>query len=324
MTAVAILGQGQVGHAVAEILRARGQHQVLGPFGRSEADLATRSKADVVLIATTTRLADVAQHVEEAVTCGSNVLVTAEEAADPYLADAEIAIRLDLLAREHDVSICGTGVNPGLIFDALVLTLLGAHEANVDIVVRRTVDISGFGGTVLRLIGIGLSPDEFGAGVSSGSVLGHAGFPQSMSLVAKAIGIVIDQIDRDLSPVFAITQTVLPNGIVIAPGQTVGVDQTYVAIVQGRAWFTSGFYGHVDLTSTGRKPSDVIEFWEDGGLVRTFSATPGIGAQSGSQNVITNSIDRIIRAQPGWISVADLPPAFPSRVYGHRMKGISG
>ncbi len=313
MASVAIVGRGQLGNAVAEVLRAGGRHEVRGPFGRVECGEGTSSGADVVVIATTTRFADISGHVEAAVIAGSNVLVTAEEAADPSIVDPILSARLDDLARQRGVSICGAGVNPGLIFDALVLTLLGTTDALVDIVVRRTVDISGFGPAVLRRIGVGLDTVEFEAGVAGGSVLGHAGFPQSMSVVAKAVGIRIDHVDRRLTPLISTEDVILANGVRIAAGQAVGVDQEYVGVAEGRPWYTASFFGHCVLPSTGNSATDVIEFWRDGEIERSFVATPGIGAQHGSRNMVVNSIDRILKARSGWISVADLPPATPQR-----------
>ena len=183
---VAIYGTGQLGGAVADILAACSRYRVVGPFGRSDRAAALGGGADVVVIATTTLLRDVVDDVEAAVRAGSNVLVSAEEAAFPFMVDEVTATRSDALAVEQGVSVAGVGVNPGLIFDALVLTLLGTVPPGCDLDVRRVVDISGFGSTVLRRIGIGFSADEFAAAVSAERILGHAGFPQSMAIVAGA------------------------------------------------------------------------------------------------------------------------------------------
>jgi hypothetical protein len=34
--------------------------------------------------------------------------------------------------------------------------------------------------------------------------------------------------------------------------------------------------------------------------------------QSGSASIVANSVRRVVAAAPGWRTVADLPPAFPS------------
>lgn len=320
MATIAIYGAGQLGTSVAELLRERASHTVEGPFSREQRGAALASGADVVLIAVTTFFRDVADYIREAVTAGSNVLVSAEECAYPWAVDRTLADELDALARDRGVSIAGCGVNPGLIFDGLVLTLLGAapwpppqpgQRPRVGITVRRTVDISKFGATVLRRIGIGATPQEFAARVAGGTIVGHAGFPQSMSVVADALGVHIDGIDRVLQPVLTETPLDLPGRFIVPSGHSAGVDQTYTARVAGEPWFTSHFFGHVDPGGIGRMPRDELTISLGEAVHQTITLNPGIAAQAGSQNMVANSVERIIAAEPGWVTVAQLPPAYP-------------
>ena len=52
-----------------------------------------------------------------------NVVATAEEMSYPKAQEPELAAEMDRLAKENGVSILGTGINPGLIMDLLVLIL---------------------------------------------------------------------------------------------------------------------------------------------------------------------------------------------------------
>jgi hypothetical protein len=319
MASISIYGAGQLGQAVAAMVRERGSHRVAGPFSADQRDLALNSGCDLVLIATTTRFKDVAGDIRDALLAGSNVLVSAEECAYPWAVDSELAQELDQLAKSRGVSVAGAGVNPGLIFDALVATLLGPTPSGLDktgnprttIIVRRTVNISQFGATVLRRIGVGVSEEKFLAKVKGGEILGHAGFPQSMSVVADGLGLTIDRIEKELLPVLTETPIDLPNRFTVEVGQSAGVNQTYTAIVGGKPWFTSHFFGHVDLAGLNKSAQDEIELSIDGKVHQKISLNPGIGAQMGSQNMVANSIERIINANPGWVTVAQLPPAFP-------------
>ena len=196
MGVVTIYGAGQLGGNVASILRDRGEHEVRGPFARQEDRAALDSGADLVIIATTSRFRDVAAYIERAVRAGSNVLVSAEECANPWLVDANTADRIDTLARENAVTVMGAGLNPGLIFDALVLTLLGAIPDGASVVVSRVVDIGHFGPAVLERLGVGVDEQTFRDRVASGEILGHAGFPQSMSIVARGLRSQIDRISE--------------------------------------------------------------------------------------------------------------------------------
>ena len=295
---VAIVGNGQLALGVASVLSEREDVAVLGPTTRAEQNRALTSGADVVIIATTTRLADVAESVEIAVTNGSNVIVSAEECAYPWAVDPETADRLDALARQKRVTVLGAGLNPGFIFDALIITMTGVRASLDGIVVSRTVDLSGFGPSVRERLGLGVDVSTFHAGVASGKILGHAGFPQSMSIAAQALGIDIDRIDTLLEPI-------------LDGGLTVGVRQVYTAIVEGREWYRATFIGHLDPAGAGLTARD--ELILRGPLPLICTVDPWVGAQEGSQAIIANSIDRVIDARAGWITVAELPPAHPSR-----------
>jgi hypothetical protein len=306
---VSIYGAGQLGQGVARILVGRHGYSVRGPFSREQRTPALTRGADLVLIATTTRLRDVIDDVRLAVASGSNVLVSAEESANPWLVDESLADTVHDEALAAGVTVVGAGLNPGLIFDALVLTILGAAPDNVDITVQRTVDISGFGPAVLGRIGVGISAKEFARGVATGDILGHAGFPQSMSVVGRAIGRSASTIDAHLRPMVTDHSISLTDGRTIDAGLTAGVDQTYRAIDQGHTWFTAQFIGHVAPERAGLHLADVITLRCRGEVVQEVRATPCFPSQSGSQHVLANSVDRVIAARPGWLTVADLPPA---------------
>ncbi len=312
MTTIAIYGAGLLGTNVANLLSVRPSLSVHGPYGRTEREKALCSGADVVIIATTTRLRDVADDVRAAINSGSNVLISAEEAAFPFIVDDSIARSLDSLARRKGVTVAGTGVNPGLIFDALVLTLLGSSPRGCRVHVRRVVDISGFGETVLRRIGVGKSESDFSLAVESEEILGHAGFPQSIHVVANALGLKVERIEKILLPVVATQDIELPGKLTIKSGESAGVSQTYTGIVDNEPWFIAHFFGHVSLNMIKKDSGDDIDLMLNQKPIQSIKLRPGIGAQVGSQNMVANSIDRIISARPGWVTVAEMSPAFPA------------
>lgn len=311
MTSVSIYGDGQLGRSVAGLLLELPRYEVFGPYGRDDRARALAFGVDLVIIATTTRLKDVAEDIEMAVAAGSNVLVSAEESAFPFVVDAERAAQLAAMARARGVTIAGAGVNPGLMFDSLVLTMLGAAPRGCSVHVRRKVDLSGFGATVLRRIGIGNTVAEFERAVEAGEILGHAGFPQSMAIVAHAIGARIERIEKRLRPVITKEAIEIPGRFVVDPGQSAGVDQTYTAFVDGRPWFVANFLGHVALRAAGHEPSDDIDLTHGRRPFQSIKLRPGIDAQIGSSNMVANSVERVLAARPGWVTVAEMQPAYP-------------
>lgn len=292
---VAIYGAGQAGSAVAALLARRGL-VVEGPFGRHERTAALQGGADVVVITTTSFLADVADDVRAAIEAGSNVLTSAEEAADPWATDATLADELDRRACARGVTVLGAGLNPGFAFDALVLTAMGACVDVRSLRVERVVDLSGFGPAILRRLGVGYTPDAFADGIAQGTITGHIGFPQSMRVVARALGVDIERIDRAIEPL-------------LADGRTAGFVQRYVALAGGRPWFTADFTGHVAPRAAGLVTADVIEV--DATPPVRMEIAGGLPSQAGSAAVLANSVARVAAAAPGWLTVADLPPALP-------------
>lgn len=307
---VAFYGAGQVSTNSAEILRRREGIEVLGVFGRERRDDALRSGADVVVIATTSFLTEIADDVRDAVEAGSNVITTAEEAAYPWANDALIADRLDALARSRGVTVLGAGLNPGFAFDALVVTACGVVPEVTSLLVERVVDLSGFGAAVLKRIGVGHSAESFEEGRRSGRVTGHVGFPQSMRVVAGRLGVEIEQIDRELEPSFA-EERLAASSLTVEPGQTAGFRQRYTAISGGELWFEALFTGHVSPLAIGLEPRDAITIRGPYGGVN-LAVTPGMNPQSGSASIVANSVRRVAAAAPGWTTVADLPPAVPA------------
>lgn len=305
---VAIFGSGQLGSNIAAIARRRSDIELIGPAGRAARDEALRSGADVVVIATTSFLSEVAEDVRAAVTHGSNVLVSAEEAAFPWAVDEGLADELHALAVAHGVTVVGAGLNPGFAFDGLVVACTGP-TARVDaLAVERVADLSGFGATVLRRIGVGFEEQDFIDGVRDGRITGHIGFPQSMQVVGAKLGRRLERVEPHIAPIIA-TRPHRGAHVAVEPGQSAGFEQRYVGIVDGEPWFTATWVGHLDLSAIDRSPRD--EIWIRGEPDLHYLVDPGLNAQTSASSIFANSFERVIAARPGWLTVADLPPAHP-------------
>jgi hypothetical protein len=323
---VILCGVGGVGRNVARLLSARPGYRLAAAYTRNpklagqdlgalagvtplgvgvttDRQAALAEPADLLLVATTSFLHEVEPDLRAGVEHGLNVITTAEEAAFPWLTDARLADELDALAREQGVSLIGFGLNPGFIFDALLLTASGVAWDVQSIRLRRVVDISRFSATIQRRLGIGFTAEEFAAGVKAGSITGHIGFPQSFHLAARCFNRRIERIEKSFEPLLA-ERRYENEQLAVAPGTTGGFIQRSVAIVDGAPWMNAEFVAHVDPPSAGYAAAD--SFTIEGYNPIHITIDPGCQPQLGTAGMIANCIPRVVAAPPGFITVADL------------------
>jgi hypothetical protein len=333
---VTLLGTGRVGRDVARLTSQRPGFRVVAAHSRNPRfqgkDMGTHAGAvplgveitgdrgralavpsDIAVIATTSFLRDVADDIRAAVTAGLNVICTAEEMLFPWIVDQSLADSLDRLAREHDTTILGAGANPGFIFDSLVLTATGAIWSVDFIRGRRVVDCSHFSATILRRLGFGYTKNEFESGATAGTIYGHIGFPQSISLIAAKLGVEIDPIEKRLEPILA-EKPFTMDSLEIAPGQTVGFIQRVVGSTRGKPWYQAEFIGHASPSEAGFEAMDSFDIQGHPDL--HFSIKPGFNPHFTSAAIVANSLRRVVESRAGLVTIADLPPAFPSPTIG--------
>jgi hypothetical protein len=328
---VILFGVGRVGSDVARLLNARPGFRVVGAYTRNprfdgkdlfgvqittDRQNVLRVPADIAVIATTSFLRDVVEDIRAAVQAGLNVICTGEEMLFPWTVDRSVADDLDKLARERKVSVLGAGANPGFIFDALVLTAAGAAWNVESIHGRRVVNCSHFSATILRRLGFGYSAEEFKSGALAGRIYGHIGFPQSIALVAESIGVKIEKIEKGLEP-FIAEKPYRMDHLTVQAGQSVGFLQKAVGYVDGRPWYVADFIGHADPVSAGFEVKDSIDI--EGYAPIHLTTNPGFNPHLTSAAILANSLRRIRDARPGLVTIADLPPAFPSVTLRERL-----
>jgi len=179
------------------------------------------AKPDVVCISTQSNLGEITSQVEPSVKAGCNVICIAERLAHPWASDPAWAERFDTLAKEHGVSILGTGVNPGFVLDALIVMWSSICLRIDRIEASRVNDLSPFGPTVMASQGVGTTVEQFEAGIADGTIVGHIGFQESISLIAKALGWTIDEIVETREPIVTTVERSTPH-VHVAPGDVCG------------------------------------------------------------------------------------------------------
>lgn len=264
--------------------------------------LATRP--DVVCICTQSFLHEITDQVEPAIRAGANVLCIAEKLAYPWASDPAWADRVDALAKEHGVSVLGTGINPGFILDAMIVmwTSIGLRVDRIE--AQRVNDLSPFGPTVMRTQGVGTTVAEFERGVADGTIVGHIGFPESIHLIGKAVGWAFDRVEETREPIVTSVERSTPH-VTVKAGDVAGCkqigrgyvgDELKIELVHPQQ-----IHPHMEGVSTG----DYITIYGDPEVHMVNS--PEIPGGKGTYASTGNYIPLIVDAPAGMLTVVDLP-----------------
>lgn len=270
----------------------------------SAEDVIASARPDVVIIATSSFVKDVMPQITCAVRHKANVICIAEEMAFAAAQSPDEAAEMDALARENGVTILGTGINPGFILDTLIIALTGVCARVERIRARRVNDLSPFGPTVMKTQGVGTTPEEFEAGLKSGEIVGHVGFPESMHMIASALGWKLDRIEQTREPIISRTER-KTKYIEIKPGMVAGCNHVAHGFVDGREVITLEHPQQVVPSAENVETGDYI--WIEGTPSINLAIKPEIPGGTGTIAIAVNMIPHVVAARPGLLSMKDLP-----------------
>lgn len=295
---VAPAAQGRTMDEVLGRLATRGSPVVVGTL--ADADI---SEAQVALHCTSSSLRAVRPQLLELIDAGLNVVSTCEELSYPWAVAQDQARELDLRAKERGVSILGTGVNPGFAMDYLPIVLSGVLSKVDSVRVRRVQDAAVRRLPLQAKAGVGLSVAEFKERVRTNQ-LGHVGLRQSADSLADAFGWQFDDYTESIRAVVADRATA--SGLrEVAAGQVLGLRQVARGTLEKRPVVV------LDLTLAVGVRRAYDEIVLDGDVPLKTHIAGGLHGDTATVAVVVNSVERILHASPGLVTMPDLPPPHP-------------
>lgn len=222
---------------------------------------------------------------------GVSVASTCEELIFPALKTPELAAEYDALCQRTGARIAGTGVNPGFVMDILPICLTGVSREVKSIYVERVVNASTRRQPLQAKIGSGQDPEAFRAKFAAGKA-GHAGFQQSVALLAHAMGWQLDEIRETCEPVVA-TSRVVTKFFDVAAGRSVGIHQKCIGLVGGETKIKLDLQMYLEASL----PHDaiVIKGRPDLNLV----LNGGVAGDDATVAALINIVPRLLAAKPG-------------------------
>jgi len=233
-----------------------------------------------------------------------NVISSAEEMAYPKAQEPELTKELDKIAKANGVTVLGTGINPGLMMDLLVVIFTGACEEVEHITARRVNSLSPFGPAVMEEQGIGITVDEFNKGVETGKLAGHVGFAESIGMIADAIGWKLSDFKQSMEPIVTEVDRRSQYGFAKA-GDVAGCAMKGYGYVDGELKIEMDHPQQIEPQLSGTETGDYVII--KGTPNVNMANKPEIPGGIGTIAMCVNMIPHVINARPGLKTMLDLP-----------------
>ena len=293
------VAKDKVGKDLGEVLEVG---KALGVTVTDDPDaLFSRVKADIVIHATTSYLKDVHPQIAKCVKAGINVVSTCEELSYPYYKHPELANEIDELAKKHGVTVLGAGINPGYLMDTLPITLTGPCQEVKTVKVTRMMDSSKRRSPYQKKIGTGLTPEEFKKMIEEKKITGHVGLIESIAMIADAMGWELEEI-QELPPEPVIAEEeIVTSYTTVKPGQVAGLKSVAHGVKEGKKVITLEFISHAAV----KEEYDAVSVEGVPNIYQKIAG--GVHGDIGTVATIINSIPKVINANPGIVTMKDLP-----------------
>ncbi|MEG1710360.1 MAG: 2,4-diaminopentanoate dehydrogenase [Clostridia bacterium] len=294
----------RVGKSIFELLgveRGNREDIVINPNIK---EVVHNKNCDVCLLATDSFTVKAYDKIVYLLNEGVNVISTAEEMSYSKANNPELTVKMNEIAKKNNVTVLGTGINPGLIMDLLVVCLTGCMTDVESILAKRVNSLSPFGPAVMEEQGVGLTVKEFNDGVESGKLAGHVGFRESVNMIADAIGWKVEKFTQQMKPIITTVDRKSEYGEAKA-GDVAGVNMTGQGYVDGVVKIDMVHPQQIEPEMEGTYTGDYIVL--KGTPEVNMSIKPEVNGGIGTIAMVINMIPAVINAKAGLVTMIDLP-----------------
>ncbi len=257
-------------------------------------------KPDIAVHSTLSSLEKVKDQLISIIKAGVNIVSTCEELSYPWKTRPALANELDALAKENNVTILGTGVNPGFCMDTLPIVVTAVCQDVEHIKAARIQDACSRRLPFQKKIGAGCTPREFDELKAKGS-LRHVGLEESAGMIASAMGWEIDEYSETIDPVIA-EKKVSSDFITVEPGQAAGVEQIAIGKMKGKEVLRMEFRAYLGA------PESYDAVYVTGTPDLEVVIKNGVQGDIATASMVVNAIPRVINAPAGLLTMKDIPP----------------
>lgn len=237
---------------------------------------------DIAIHATGSNLERVWPQVKELLDYGFSVVSTCEELSYPWERYPDLAQEIDSYAKKKNLTVLGTGVNPGFVMDTLALCLSAVTGDISRITVSRQVDVSKRRLPLQKKVGVGMKPDVFNE-LASENKIGHVGLEESVRLIAYGLNLQLTDVHNSIEPTVSTSdkkvtglhqvsagRTIEGKDIVLDLVMSMGIDQSDEIVIEGdetrKLIIPDGIFGDTATASIAINSSKLVHTAADHGL----------------------------------------------------------
>ena len=248
-------------------------------------------KADVAVLTTVSSVKKLESQVAEVARHKLDIVSTCEELSFPFKTAGTVAKRIDALCKRHMVTCLGTGVNPGFLMDFLPSAMTAVNQDVKKITVKRFQDANVRRTPFQQKIGAGLTRKEFKKKEAEGT-LRHVGLPESLGMIAHAMGWKLTKSTESLKPVIA-DKRITSGYAAIQKGMACGVEQIGRGYIGNREVIKLHFRAAVGEP----RSFDRIEIKGEPNIVSEING--GVNGDVATCAIVLNSVRSAMDAAPG-------------------------
>ncbi len=259
--------------------------------------------SDIVIHTTTSFLEEVYHQLETLARMGLNIISTTETLSYPWYRYPVIARKLDKIAHEYNVSILGTGINPGFLLDSLPIILTAPLASFKKITAVRSIDALKRRDTFQKKVGLGMDPGDYIEKKRKNELTGHVGYAESLMIIMDVLGVSPTEIREWEDPVIAkeyqvIGEREFKKGTVLGVkgGAEALLNDYKVARIEFHAYAGAPEYEEITIETEEKTVT-----WKSN----------GVQGDKGTVAMVLSLIDTVMEAKPGLLTMADIIPFKP-------------
>lgn len=256
-----------------------------------------QARGGVVVLCVGPSLDDVEGPLEAALDAGLHVVAVCDELAYPWFTDSEFATAVDERAADLAVGVLGVGSAFGGVMERLAATLGSAAGELRQVRGGSSLRFEHADEAQLKRMGVGATETAFERAVDEGDI-GVVGLSEACALLAEGLDLPLDEVEETIDPIIAETATRV-GGLSVAAGAVCGLRQIAQGFDEGREVVRLTFEAGPSL-----EPNTWIRI--EGAMPLELTLPGGLSAEAMGW-AVANSIPTVVQAEPGLLSVLDLP-----------------